>query len=220
MANNNVNLLQHRNNVCCHNEHCRRIHIVNATRKTEAALYNEFLQLEGQNARLDDLKFSILIHTLTTGYAWRQKCMERNVAYRSFGAALNTHPLYRNMDGTEKQRLCRKMAIVKKVYENWDDISTNLSHPAIRNIDVCNLSLRQLSGLIEWRDVVKFNAEHGPRAPRQRTRPLYPNAIINEIVGHIEQNTTLLHDVDFDEEQIKMIGRDISNALLRIAANR
>ena len=92
------------------------------------------------------------------------------------------------------------MTLIKKVYENWDDISTNLSHSAIRNIDVCDLSLRQLSGLINWPDVVKFNAEHGPRAPRQRIRPLYANGIINEIVGHIEQNTTILHDVDYDEE--------------------
>ncbi len=94
------------------------------------------------------------------------------------------------------------MELIKKVYENWDKIANNLIHPAIGNIDVSELSVRQLAGLIEWPDVIKFNDDHGPRVRRQRPRPLYPNNIIDEIVGHIEQNTTLLHDIDFDENQI------------------
>lgn len=189
------------------------------TRRTEADLFRHFQLLNTRYEENLDIKFRLTMEMITTGYAWMKTCLQRS-NYASFGASLNTHPIYQTYDPTIRRGWCTQIQIIKKVYENWEKITGNLIHPHITNVDIRELSIRQLSRLVEWPDVVKYNAEHGPRVPRQQQRRLYPNNIINEIASHIDQNTTFLYDVDFDENQIKMLGKDISNALIRIAANR
>ena len=189
------------------------------TLNTEQFLFNKFQRLEAQYKLDVDIAFQSRINLITAGYAWMTKCVQR-ANYASFGASLNTHPIYRHYDPSERRKWCETIGMIKKVYENWDDIYRYLNHPAITHIHMKELSIRQLSRLTTWDDVLKYNDDHAPRAPRRRQRPLYPRAFITEITQHIQQNTTILHDIDFEEEQIKMIGRDISNELLRIAANR
>ena len=198
----------------------RRAVLNNATsQNTEQVLFNEFRRLEAQYKLDVEIAFQSRINLIMAGYAWMTKCLQR-ANYSSFGASLNTHPIYRHYDPSERKRWCITIGMIKKIYENWDDIYQNLNHPAIIYIDMKELSIRQLSRLTKWTDVLKYNDDHAPRAPRQRQRPLYPRAFITDVTQHILQNTTILHDLDFDEEQIKMIGRDISNELLRIARNR
>ena len=72
-----------------------------------------------------------------------------------------------------------------------------------------------MSRLDLWENVVKYNDDHGPRV--RRGRVIFSEQIIHQIASHIHQNTTLLHDVDYNADQIKMIGRDLADALLLLA---
>jgi hypothetical protein len=221
MANQNINLLQHHNcNVTCYQSaNCRMTLLNNEVGRGEQTLYNNYRILIARNDANREQHFHERMETVVAGYAWMTSCMSRG-HYLSFGASLNTHPLYRNVHGDVKKKWCRQISEIKVVFENWDTLRTHFLHPGITNVNIMDLSIRQMSRLIKWEDVVKFNDEHGPRAPRRPVRRLFTGQLVNETALHIIQNTTLFNDTDRDAEQFRLFCNDLSGALQRFAANQ
>ena len=114
------------------------------TRNTERFLFNQFQRLEAQMKRDVDIAFQSRINFIVAGYAWMTKCVQR-ANYASFGASLNTHPIYRQYNPSERRKWCETIGMIEMVYKNWDDIYRYLNHPAITNIDMKDLRIRQLS---------------------------------------------------------------------------
>ena len=108
----------------------------------------------------------------------------------------------------------RNMRLIKKIFLNWETIVHNVTHQSMVYVDVRRFSLYQLSRSCSFTWVKNYNKSHAPKNGR-RTERIYTYQMIDDVVNNIAGATgTILSSVDGDEEQIKMIGKDITNALL------
>lgn len=203
----------HQNCIC--SVICRINCLTTLTQRNEQELFREFtVTLPEMEQRSLDEKFRQTLRTVIYGYAWKEKCYQRT-GMRSFGCALRAiHP---NMDEGERKRQCRKVTTITTIYEGWDDIKRNVTHSDMINVDVRQMSLKELARATKWPNVVQYNIEHAPRAvPRRRVVPKFSEALINTIALHIRENTPLLEQIDGDEAQYRLVGNHIANALSRL----
>ena len=81
-------------------------------------------------------------------------------------------------------------------------------------VDVRKFSLADLSEAVNFPWVKDYNDRHKPRQPRQRKpQPEYPRSFITSILGSID-DSGILDLVNHDEEQVKLIGKELLNGML------
>ena len=103
------------------------------------------------------------------------------------------------------------------IYENWDQIVINCTRHDMTYVDVRRMSLYQLSRAHVPGWVVRFNDDHKPKTTR-RTEKEYSQAMVDSVINNDPGSTQrILDQVDNDEEQLKLYGRDFINALIRKA---
>ncbi len=121
------------------------------------------------------------------------------------------------MSEPRQKKLQKHITYVSKIYKDWYKIVSNCTNPLFINVDVRQFSLYQLyrARSIKWVD--DWNTMHSENRPPP-TEKEYPYYMINNMLDNVDGSTiALLNYVNRDKEQIKLIGRDITNGLLRRA---
>ena len=76
--------------------------------------------------------------------------------------------------------------MIKGVYENWDEIVTNVTHHSMKYVDVRKFSVNQLSECIKFDWVKDYNTKHAPNpngAKRQYPTKNIPGASSTNYFG-------------------------------------
>ena len=111
--------------------------------------------------------------------------------------------------------------MIKGVYENWDEIVTNVTHHSMKYVDVRKFSVTQLSECIKFDWVKDYNAKHAPKPKRhKKTIPHkeYPRQIIDELLRHIERSR-ILDIVNHDPDQVQLIANDLLDGMIEKGNN-
>ena len=206
---NNILLLCNRATAghCLCSEQCRQQSIEDMVRyRQEDALSNELESvINFEEEHLDDL-WRVTVQKLVTGYSLYTKATRRSLG-TSFGPAMNDVPMYMAMTPEQRKKLCRDVNEIKRVFQKWTDIINNLTHPAMIYVDVRSFSISALENSKDFNWVMNYNISHGPKRGRPaRPVPQFSMQKIEGILTDIE-NSGILNDINYDEEQIRLIGK-------------
>ena len=213
---NNVLLLCNRATAghCLCSEQCRQHSVENMVLyRQEDALSDEFESvINFEQEHLDDM-WRVTVQKLVTGYSLYIKATRRSLL-TSFGPAMNNVPVYMAMTEEERKRLCRDVNQIKRVWQQWPNIINNLTHPAMIYVDVRRFSISALESSKDFDWVMNYNISHGPKQGRPADpAPHFSSQKINTILSSID-NTGILNDINFDDEQIKLIGKALLKGML------
>ena len=129
-------------------------------------------------------------------------------------------PEWRGLSTPVQKIVHRNIRLIKKIYEKWDMIVHNVTHQSMIFVDVRRFSLYQLSRSCSFSWVKQYNRNHAPKDTR-RPDKIYTNQMVDDIINNVAGATERVLDVvDGDEEQIKLIGKDITHLLLLKANHR
>ena len=111
------------------------------------------------------------------------------------------------MTQPQRTKLCRDVNQIKRVFQKWPDIVNNLTHAAMIHVDVRRFSISALESSKDFNWVMNYNLLHGPNLGRPPP-PVSPfsSQKIDNILRNIER-TGILDDVNYDDEQIQLIGK-------------
>ena len=192
----------------------------NARGRSEGTLLDQFCRLlpAVEESALDDL-FLNTIERITVGYAWLKRALERS-GKKTFLPAVRHLPEWRGLSTPVQKIVHRNIRLIKKIYEKWDMIVHNVTHQSMIFVDVRRFSLYQLSRSCSFSWVKQYNRNHAPKDTR-RPDKIYTNQMVDDIINNVAGATERVLDVvDGDEEQIKLIGKDITHLLLLKADQR
>ena len=207
------------------NEAILRIHIntqvqTHARVLSEGTLLDQFCRLlpSVEESALDAM-FHNTVQRITVGYAWFKRALERS-GKKTFLPAVKHLREWRQLSTPVQNIVHRNMRLIKKIYEKWDTIVHNVTHQSMIYVDVRRFSLYQLSRSCSFTWLKRYNKNHAPRDTR-RPDKIYTNEMVDDIVNNVAGATERALDaVDGDEDQIKLIGKDITNLLLVKADQR
>ena len=199
---------------CLCSEQCRQQSVEDMVlHRQEDALSDEFASvINFEQEHLNDL-WRVTVQKLVTGYSLYVKATRRSLG-TSFGPAMNNVPVYMAMTEEERKRLCRNVNEIKRVWQKWPDIVINLTHPAMIYVDVRRFSITALESSKDFNWVMKYNISHGPNKGRPvDPAPQFSTQKIDNILTSID-NTGILDDINYDEEQIKLIGKALLEGMI------
>ena len=160
-----------------------------------------------------------IVQRVTIRYAWLMRALERS-RKKTFLPAVRHSREWRQLPTPVQKVVHRNSRLIKKIYEKWDTIVHNVTQQSMIYVDVRRFSLYQLSRSCSFTWVKQYNKNHAPKDTR-RPDKIYTYQMVVDIVhnvaGAIER---VLDAVDGDEDQVKMIGKDITNLLLLKADQR
>ena len=185
----------------------------------EGTLLDQFCRLlpSVEESALDAL-FHNIVQRVTIGYAWLMRALERS-RKKTFLPAVRHSREWRQLPTPVQKVVHRNIRLIKKIYEKWDTIVHNVTQQSMIYVDVRRFSLYQLSRSCSFTWVKQYNKNHAPKDTR-RPDKIYTNQMVDDIVHNVAGATERVLDaVDGDEDQIKMIGKDITNLLL-VKANQ
>ena len=127
---------------------------------------------------------------------------------------MNDFPFYMAMTQPQRTKLCRYVNQIKRVFQKWPDIVNNLTHAAMIHVDVRRFSISALESSKDFNWVMNYNLSHGPNLGRPPP-PVsqFSTQKIDNILRNIER-TGILDDVNYDEEQIKLIGKALIKGMI------
>ena len=153
--------------------------------------------------------------TVVTGYAWLNKVYLRT-GRKTFLPAMRYVPEYHRLSELEQTELHTRSAQVKHIYEHWDEIVSNCMNSSMTHIDVRRMNLYQLSRASDKNWLTRHNDSQKPKVKRRIDR-VYTNLMIQTLADNC---VDIMRVINNDEEQIRLIGRDLANALLKRAENK
>ena len=188
--------------------------------RSESDLHQEHTSIENfQDNHLTDM-WNLTLQEIITGYSLYRKCT-LTTGMTSFGPSLNHVPAFMHMPHQDKKKLSRRISLIKGVYENWDEIVTNVTHHSMKYVDVRKFSVNQLSECIKFDWVKDYNTKHAPK-PKRRKKTIpnkeYPRRIIDELLRHIERSR-ILDIVNHDPDQVKLIANDLLDGMIEKGNN-
>lgn len=204
--------------VCMCSEICRRTCVdLMMTNNTGRDMLYTHRRLVSFIDNLHDDKWNATIRTILNGQSLYEMVTQQT-GFISFGRGLQYYPELADLSAPEKKILCKTISIIKGIYERWNTIVTNLTHTDMKNVDPRTFSIYELAQahLFPW--VVKYNEAHALKEPKKRKRksePTYSSEDLRGVVNAI-QSTGILAKFNNDPEQIKLLGNDIINELLRL----
>ena len=81
-------------------------------------------------------------------------------------------------------------------------------------VDVRSFSISALENSKDFNWVMNYNISHGPKIERPaRPVPQFSTQKIEDILTDIE-NSGILNDINYDEEQIRMIGKTLLQRMI------
>jgi hypothetical protein len=205
-------------NCLCRDE-CRRQCIERMVAvRSDDALYEEYRSIvDFQEEHLNDM-WDLTVQHIITGFSLYRKCT-LVTGLQSFGPAMNNLPAFRHMQPRERRRLCRKISLIKGVYENWRNIVANVTHQSMIHVDVRKFSINQLSQCVNFQWVKNYNDAHAPTEERRpKPQPEYPRDLIVSILTNIN-DTGILDMVNYDPDQVRLIGKDLLSGMLGMPNN-
>ena len=200
----------HVNNTTCFcSTQCRNQAVEAIVRGTsERLICREYHRLNDiENQHLDQM-WQVTLNRITTGVALYYSATRR-AGLTSFGPSMAGEPEYFALPQRERTKLCKNINRLKRIHERWETIAHNLTNPTILHIDVRRMSVIMLEKSINFDWVREKNEAQNPnRTRRAPVIPHYPAHMIDVIFNAI-QNTGILDIIQHDDEQIKLIGRDL-----------
>ena len=181
--------------------------------RTEDDLHQEYDSIENfQEDHLNDM-WNITVQQIITGYALYRKCTSF-AGLTSFGPSLSYIPYFQQMLANDRKKLCKKISLIKGVFENWPEIVNNVTHHLMIYVDVRKFSVSQLSECIKFDWVKEYNKNHAPNAQRgTKPQPEYPKRLIELILNNID-DSGILDLINHDPEQVKLIANDLLTGML------
>ena len=176
--------------------------------------FNIEIPLEDERAWTE--RFAKRCEQVASGYAWYKKVL-RQTGRKTYKPAMRHYAPYQRMTEPQREELDKKVDQVKTIYENWDKIMLLCNRSDMIYVDVKKFSLFQLSRACETRWLEQYNKAHMPKTKRIIHREYEPE-MIEAIINNEEGATdTILQHINNNKDQITLIGRDITKALLRRA---
>ena len=204
---------------CLCSDRCRALSLTQRTQMHENGLRQEIDLLDAlENGHLDNI-WQSTTQKLIAGVSLYQKATAR-AGLNSFGSSLTGVPWYNTLDERERSRLCRRVNQMKRIWDAWPDIIENLTRPSILYIDVRSFSMDKLEKAINYDWVKDRNASNNPEKIKKKDPVLrgYPQQMITDIMAAI--NTTgILQVINHDEEQVKLILKDIKEGISDLKPN-
>ena len=182
----NCKRVTNRNANCFCQEACRQECVERMVAvRSEIDLHEEYGSIENfLEDHLNDM-WDVRVQQIITGYSLYRKCTS-STRLQSFGSSLNHLPGFRDMRQGVKTKLCRKISLVKHVYERWQDIVVNVTHAAMIYVDVRKFSLATLAECVKFSWVQNYNNNHAPKEIRRpKPQPEYPPQLIISILNNI-----------------------------------
>ena len=160
-----------------------------------------------------NLLFGKKCEQVATGYAWLQMVVRRT-GYKTYKPAMRHYAPYQRLTQDQQGELDKRVNQVKTIYEKWDKIIDLCCRSDMEYVDVRRFSLFQLSRACEKVWVENYNTNHMPKTNR-RVRREYEQEMIDQIINNEDGATQqLLQEINNNKDQIKLIGQDITKALL------
>ena len=184
-------------------------------------LIQQLTQLVPRQEELLDQQFTNTCDIITVGYAIFVSAL-RVTGRRTFIPAMRRFQSFQALPAPIKDEINDLMRLITRIMKHYDLIVFNITRPSMQYLDVRRLSIEQISRCMndKWAD--DYNILHMPKELRRHERHdrEYPQYMIDEVVENIPGSTERVLDrVDNNEEQIKLIGKDITKALLVKARN-
>ena len=124
---------------------------------------------------------------------------------------------YQLLSVRKQKELQKQTTYVNKIYQDWSRIVANCTNPLMENIDVRRFSIYQLYRARSFTWVDDLNSKHSETRPPPIVRG-YPLYMVDNILENVEGSTNLLlNHVNRNIDQLKLVGMDITNALIRRA---
>ena len=161
--------------------------------------------------------FRLTLEKIVQGYTYRRLCLS-NTHYVSFGHWVRQEPRFARMTDKQRKYMCQKMTEVKKVFDEWDTIVTNLTKPEMVNIDARKFSIHQFYRARKLHWCINYNEIHRNPGVMDRENPVYPEDKYQLILQFI-QSTGLLHDIAMQPLIASIIGRRLQSDLTRLCTN-
>ena len=188
----------------CRNERVARIQRANVNIAMLHRVY--FTQLTETRETILDTKYLHTLEEIVIGYTYKKMCLDGS-GYVSFGAWMNTRPEFAQYGWMDKLRICDQITQVTSVFEQWQTIVDNLTHPSMAVIEARNFSVNQFYRALcpNWCTRVR-NTLLMSRNPVPIRNHEYDNDKFLAIM-RLVQTSGLLDDVSHCRQQ----GRLISN---------
>lgn len=207
--------------IVCNNEILHTIDFPEWVRQKSISREDDLLQAFTIDLPTDEeaaitSSFHVKCELVATGYAWLQKVYSMT-GTRTYVAAMRRYAPYNQLSDWQKELLDKKIKQVKKIYDNWDRIVELCCRSDMTYVDVRRFTLYQLSRACEKRWVEAYNENHMPKWFRRIERQ-YPLEMVEQLLNNEAGSTDqLLREVNNDIDQVRLIGKDICDALVRRA---
>ena len=204
---------------------CQFLKDINLVRNIESAMRKDELQLESDfhsftriRERHLDRVFNSTMKIVYAGHAWATKAISRTSCV-TFKPAMRKNEAFQRLPETRKEEIYEEQKHIRSIVRHWDKIVYNCNLPEMIHFDIKGLPLWKIARCSKLSFVQDENSAMGgntvPRRPVKRT---YEIEMVDDMINNVPGSTQrLLDQVNNDKKQIKLIGKDVTDLLLRRA---
>ena len=176
-------------------------------------LIDRLAELIPEQQELLDEQFVNTCNLITVGYAMFLKALQIT-GRTTFRPAMRRFPTFQALTDPVKKKIYDIMIHIKHIMKYYDRIVFNITRPTMQYLDVRRLSVEQISRCSNEKWANDYNKLHMPKELRRHDKEYFQYQI-DDIIANVPGSTNrLLEAVYNNEEQIQLIGKDITKALL------
>ena len=165
-----------------------------------------------------DILFANTCCTIYTCYATYKTALN-DTGLKTFRPAMRRYQSWMVLPEPMQNKISDTVGFVVHIIKNWDLIVFNVTRPHLIYVDVRRLSVEQLSRCSKDTWVENYNDMHMPKEMRRIDRQ-YPSDMIDAVVENVPGATQRILDlVSNNMDQVRLIGQDMTRALLAKARN-
>lgn len=199
-------------------------------RKLRAVAINDIYQLRhavlniipNERQARSNAVFEVTKKQILFGKVYKEKCL-LGTGYKLFRCWAKKQPFYipfATGSSQHKKEFSRHCDLIKNaayVYDNWETIVSNLTHPMITSIDARCFSVQYFYKAVRFNWCLEYNQKVSGGNRKKSDEALYTRADIDGIFQHII-GTGILNDADAC--QASSIGQQIERRCVNFALQR
>ena len=125
---------------------------------------------------------------------------------------------FQQLSAKRKDDIYWEQKYITSIVKYWPKIVEYCTHHTMIHLDIRSFSLNKLSRCSSWKFVDDENNRMGGNPPKRPEKRNYEIELVDDVIDNVPGSTQRILDlVENDKKQIKLIGKDLTDLLLRRA---